>query len=102
VARWIEAGIIRENSIMSHIPNSAMPHARADEPANDHEQQHSRFNTSEWKTWAGEQLARGRDQVGPMVQKVRNDPKLMAAVIGTLAMAALPLLASRRRRHAFG
>jgi hypothetical protein len=86
---------------MSHIPNSAMPHAMA-EPSESQEQPHTRFNAEEWKAWGAEQLSRAGERLGPIARKVRNDPKLIAAALGTLALAAAPLIWSRRRhRHAF-
>jgi hypothetical protein len=68
---------------MSHIPNSAMPHARPSDQTDN-------------ETGSGTSLT---DRAGSLVERARNNPGKTAAagaaVVGVIAAAAVPFLLSR-------
>ncbi|MBW8784204.1 MAG: hypothetical protein JF593_06150 [Novosphingobium sp.] len=68
---------------MSRIPGSAMPHAKVHMPIGNS----GGARLRSWTGWAGRQLSRARDVV-------MADPKIAAAVVGAIALAAVPLLRS--------
>ena len=102
---------------MSHIPNSAMPHARVEDREQSRQERYAEL-FDEWSQWAVEQAGRvtrfageegarlakqGSSLAKATRRRARENPGAAAAIaagaVGLVAAAFIP--AFRRRRSAF-